>query len=111
VQPEESLQWNFFQRSIKLLKERGNKIFVLVGPFNEHILGIESINDYISLKNKVELWFQRNDVDYFMPPVLSAEFYQDASHPVSLGYEILAEQLFENAVFKAFILLYSSSSQ
>jgi len=104
LHPEESLQWKFFQRSVRLLQERGNKIFVLVGPFNEHMLEGESRTDYINLKNKVELWLQQNDVDYFLPEPLPAEFYQDASHPISRGYEIIAEQLFENAVFKAFIL-------
>ena len=111
VQPEESLQWKFFQRSIRLLEERGNKIFVLVGPFNEHILEGESKNSYMSLKNKVELWFQLHDINYFVPQALPAEFYQDASHPVDRGYEIIAEQLFENAVFKAFILQNSKPSQ
>jgi hypothetical protein len=111
VQPEESLQWKFFRRSVKLLEKRKNKIFVLVGPFNEHKLEGENRSDFINLKNKVELWLKQNDVDYFIPPVLSAEFYQDASHPVSRGYEIIAEQLFENAVFKAFIPQNSGPSQ
>ena len=103
IQPKESLQWKFFQRSVRLLEERGNKIFVLVGPFNEHLLEGESRSDYISLKNKVELWLQQNDIDFFLPSVLSAEFYQDASHPVSRGYEILAEQIFHDDLFQSHI--------
>ena len=33
-----SLQWQAFQGVVEYLKRRGNRVFVLVGPFNEHLL-------------------------------------------------------------------------
>ena len=104
VQLSTSLQWSFFRRSIEMLKARGNRVFVLVGPFNEHTLKPDSLNTYRLMKNEIEAWLQQNAIDYYMPPVLPGEFYRDASHPLSRGYAILAEQLFENDSFKSTIL-------
>ncbi len=96
VELETSLQWNFFQRSVKLLKKRGNSVFVLVGPFNEHMLKGESIEIYRKMKGKIEDWLQQNNIAYYMPPALPSEWYVDASHPMREGYAMLAKQLSEN---------------
>ena len=42
---------------------------------------------------EIEAWLRRNNVPYYMPAVLPAEFYCDASHPTSRGYAELAKQL------------------
>jgi len=107
VEPGTSLQWSFFQRSIEILRARGNTVFVLVGPFNEHMLKPKSIDTYRKLKSEIEAWLQRNNVPYYVPPALPSEFYSDAGHPLSEGYAMLAKQLFENEFFRSNIL-YSS---
>ena len=104
VELETSLQWNFFQWSVKLLKERGNSVFVLVGPFNEHMLKGQSIEIYRKMKSKIEDWLQQSNIAYYMPATLASEWYVDASHPMSEGYAMLAKQLFENESFRTSIL-------
>ncbi len=104
VKLETSLQWNFFKRSVELLKERGNSVFVLVGPFNEHMLKGESIEIYRKMKSKIEVWLQQNNIAYYMPQTLPSELYIDASHPLNEGYAMLAKQLFENESFRTSIL-------
>ncbi len=99
-----SLQWRFFRRTIELLKARGNTVFVLVGPFNEHMLKEKSKNVYQKMKSEIELWLQQNNVAYHVPAVLPSELYLDASHPSGEGYAMLARQLFENQSFKSSIL-------
>ena len=99
-----SLQWSFFRRSVELLKQRGNRIFVLVGPFNEHMLKAESIDTYRKMKSEIQTWLRHKNVAYYMPPALPSEFYRDASHPLGRGYAILAKQLFENDSFRSAIL-------
>lgn len=96
VELESSLQWKFFQKSVKLLKKRGNSVFVLVGPFNEHILKGQSIEIYRKMKGKIEDWLQQNNIAYYMPQTLPSKLYVDASHPMSEGYAMLAKQLLEN---------------
>ncbi len=110
VEPYTSLQWSFFRQTIKLLKARKNTVFVLVGPFNEHMLKEKSHSAYRKMKSEIEAWLQQNNVPYYMPPVLPERFYRDASHPLSEGYDMLAKQLFENQSFKSSILSSASSA-
>jgi hypothetical protein len=104
VMPDESLQWRCFLHTIQLLRERKNNVFVLVGPFNEHTLGQTNLVAYQTLKRQIELALNANNVNYYMPPVLPAEYYIDASHPTNEGYALLARQLTINESFKSFIL-------
>jgi len=104
VELETSLQWKFFRKSVELLSERGNSVFVLVGPFNEHMLKGESIEIYRQMKSEIALWLKQNDIAYYMAPALPSELYADASHPLDKGYAMLAKQLFENESFISGIL-------
>ena len=42
IPPGDSLQWRFFKETALRLRARGNEVFVLTGPFNEHIIAEES---------------------------------------------------------------------
>jgi len=94
-----SLQWKFFQRSIELLRQRGNKVFVLLGPFNEHLLTPESIDTYRKVQTEIAAWLKQNNIPHYIPPVLAAELYSDASHPLGEGYAELASRLIQNKAF------------
>jgi hypothetical protein len=104
VAPETSFQWSRFQRTIQLLQKRKNRVFVLVGPFNENMLEETNFESYQNLKKEIELWLTTNNIDYYAPPALPAELYVDASHPTGEGYALLAQQLYENESFKGFVL-------
>ena len=94
-----SLQWRFFKRSIRLLKQRNNKVFILLGPFNEHLLTPESIDKYRNMQTEIAAWLNDNNIPHHIPAVLPAELYSDASHPLSKGYAELAKHLMENSTF------------
>jgi len=104
VEPATSLQWRFFRQTVELLKARGNTVFVMVGPFNEHMLKNDSLNVYRKLKDEIGKWLSENKIPYYMPVPLPSEVYCDASHPIAQGYALLARQLFENDSFKSTIL-------
>ena len=55
VDPETSLQWRAFQCVAKTLRGRGNRLFVLVGPFNEHLLTPPSLERYRVIQASVAL--------------------------------------------------------
>ena len=93
-----SLQWSSFQRLVKILKERNNLVLVLVGPLNEHMLNEESLAAYNKIKKNIEILLKEKNISYYIPSVLPSEFYADISHPLSEGYALLAEQLFDNDV-------------
>ncbi len=104
IEPAQSLQWRFFRQTIDLLRARKNTVFVVVGPFNEHMLKPDSHKIYQKMKGEIETWLRQNDVAYYIAPVLPGELYRDASHPLGQGYAMLAKQLFENQSFKSTIL-------
>jgi hypothetical protein len=109
VELETSLQWLFFRRSVRLLRKRNNRVFVLIGPFNEHKMDADSIDTYRSMQIEIEAWLRRNNVPYYMPDVLPSHLYVDASHPLGAGYAELAKQLFENDSFTSYILSINNS--
>jgi hypothetical protein len=93
VDLETSLQWRAFQEVVDVLQRRDNRVFVLVGPFNEHLLSEKSHPAYQKLKSAIEAWLRDRQVAYSIPPVLPSELYGDASHPLAEGYAILARQI------------------
>ena len=109
VELETSLQWLFFRRTVELLRQRNNRVFVLVGPFNEHMFDADSLDTYRKMKAEIETWLQRDNLPYYMPEVLPAHLYVDSSHPLSEGYAKIAKQLFENAAFRSNIWSSGSS--
>lgn len=110
VELKTSLQWLFFRRSVELLRHRNNKVFVLVGPFNEHMLDADSIGTYRKMQAGIKAWLQVNDIPYYMPEVLPPHLYVDPSHPLGEGYASIAQQLFENVSFRSNVLSSGSSA-
>jgi hypothetical protein len=90
-----SLQWASFRRAIEILERRGNAVFVVVGPFNEHLLTPASRERYAVLKRGIEDWLKERKIAFLATAPLPSEQYGDASHPLSAGYALLAKQLGE----------------
>ena len=101
IDMDTSLQWPAFQRVVEILHRRGNRVFVLVGPFNEHMLTEESLENYLPVKETIAAWLKENQVPHLMPDALPSEQYADASHPLAAGYEALARQLLEDPAFRS----------
>lgn len=104
VDIESSLQWRFFRQTVEMLEERGNQVFVVFGPFNEHMMQTQSLAAYYKLQEGAKTWLSRSNVAFYVPAALPSEYYADASHPLSTGYALLARNLSENESFKALIL-------
>jgi hypothetical protein len=95
-----SLQWQAFQRTVDILQKRGNRVFVLVGPFNEHMLTPASRERYQKVKVTISAWLKANDVPHLIPDALPSALYGDASHPLAAGYEKLARQVAEVSAYR-----------
>jgi len=96
-----SLQWHAFQEVVELLQDRGNRVFVVVGPFNEHMLTAPSLKRYGKVKATIAAWLEEKQVPYKMPAPLASEQYGDASHPLPQGYAELAKQLYREPFFRS----------
>jgi hypothetical protein len=101
VDLEASLQWHAFQRVVGILQQRGNRVFVLVGPFNEHLLNRDSLQRYQVVKATLAAWLQAQQIAHALPPPLESGQYGDASHPLALGYAALARQLLRVPFFRS----------
>ncbi len=93
VAPETSFQWESFRRALGILRERGNRVFVLVGPFNEHLLTEAGRAGYARVRDGITAWLQAEGVEHDVPPALPSGLYADASHPLAAGYAELARRL------------------
>ncbi|MBM3997056.1 MAG: hypothetical protein FJ303_23325 [Planctomycetes bacterium] len=98
-----SLQWPAFQRAVEILKGRGNRVFVIVGPLNEHMMTPASLGRYQKVKATISAWLAEKQVPHIVATVLPSEVYGDASHPFAAGYEMLARQLREDPTFREMI--------
>ena len=103
VRLDESLQWRFFRRTVQLLRQRGNQVFVLIGPLNEHMLTTSGLAEYNEMKHQVAAWHAKQAIAHFAPPALPSELYADLSHPTAAGYARLAEQLLAQEAFRSFL--------
>lgn len=90
---QDSLQWQAFQRTLRLLKARGNRVFVIVGPVNEHMLQQDSLRRYQALLAEIETALWNDDTPHLVLSLLPSDEYADLSHPLSAGYKHLAEQI------------------
>lgn len=97
----ESLQWKSFQKIARQLKNRGNRLFVVLGPYNEHLLTKTSRNRFIAIKQDATEWLEKNNIFYCAPALLPDIEYGDASHPLAEGYRRIALQIHADSDFQA----------
>ncbi len=90
---ESSLQWQAFQRLVGHLQSRGNDIYVIVGPLNQHKLTEANRARFLKLENDVGTWLKENNIPHWIADTLPSKLYADASHPLTQGYRELAEEI------------------
>jgi len=103
VDLDASLQWKAFDRLVDLLRDRGNDVLVVIGPFNEHMIAEDQRATYRRLRDDIAARLERKHVAWIVPATLPANLYADASHPLTDGYAALASTIFQNAVFKRWL--------
>ena len=104
VKLDSSLQWAALQRSVGLLRARGNDVLVLVAPFNEPMMTEPGVLAYRKLRGGISSWLDQQHVPHVVPESLPSELYADASHPLSAGYELLARRVYQDDAFQAWYI-------
>ncbi|HEX4000129.1 MAG TPA: hypothetical protein VHX65_16365 [Pirellulales bacterium] len=104
VEPPDSLQWQAFQRVVRILKSRNDDVLVILGPFNEHMIPAEQRPTFRNWQKTIVSWLAENHVAAVVPDALPSELYADASHPLTQGYRLLASRLLETAELRAWAL-------
>jgi hypothetical protein len=98
-----SLQWAAFRAVIDRLRDRGDDVLVVVGPFNEHHVVQSQRATSRALRDGIAAWLSRNGVAVIIPETLPSELYADASHPLTEGYALLAERIWNDAGFQKWL--------
>lgn len=100
VAPAESLQFAAFQRLVTLLRQRGNKVLVVIGPLNRHMIASGSRSSFDQWQGELVNWLDQRDILHFSPATLPSDLYGDASHPLTGGYRQLARELLGASVLR-----------
>jgi hypothetical protein len=110
VQLQSSLQWAAFQRSVELLRSRGNDVLVIVAPFNEHMIADGCLGGYRAIRAGIAAWLEENRLPHVVPEALPSELYADASHPLTAGYALLARRIGQAEAFRKWMQEASSGN-
>ena len=97
---DKSLQWRAFRTTAELLRDRGNSVFVIIGPLNEHMLTDESRDRFRTMSRQAESWLADREIAYYAAVPLPSREYADASHPLDAGYKRLARQVYDQTEFQ-----------
>jgi hypothetical protein len=98
-----SLQWGAFQRVLAELKQRGNDVLVILGPFNEHMLAEDNRPAFRKTRDGISKWLTENHIPSVTPEPLPSALYADASHPLTEGYALLAKRLYQSQPFREWL--------
>jgi len=102
VELETSLQWRSLERALAFLEAKDSEVFVIVGPFNEHMLTEADGAVFAALRDGIAARLGQRGVACWAAPLLPSREYADASHPLSEGYARLAQELFDDEGFVRF---------
>ena len=103
VDLDASLQWGAFRRLLELLERRDNRVLVLLGPFNEHMVVEENRPAFRKVRDGIAAWLAEQRVPHVAPETLPSQLYADASHPLTDGYRLLAQRLYQDPVFRRWL--------
>lgn len=100
---DRSRQWAAFREQLDILKGRGNKVFVVVGPFNPYIMTEPCLERYRALCASIAEWLEHHHPAFHIAPDLPSEQYGDSSHPLGPGYAVAAGRLCKDKRFLAWL--------
>lgn len=106
VSLDASLQWQAFRRVVALLRARGNDVFVILGPFNEHMIADDQRPAFRSMRDQVRDRLVQMGAGVIVPETLPSDLYADASHPLTAGYELLASRIWSDPLFQRWVALH-----
>jgi hypothetical protein len=103
VNLDASVQWKAFERLVKLLRDRGNDVLVVIGPFNEHMIALDQRGQYRAIRDDIRSQLSRERIPVIVPETLAPNLYADASHPLTEGYAALARELSQDPAFQKWL--------
>jgi hypothetical protein len=103
VDLDASLQWRAFRRLLGILRQRGNDVLVVVGPFNESLMADDNRPACREIRDGIAAWLSQQRIPHVVPESLPSTLYADASHPLTQGYELLARRIHADPGFQQWL--------
>jgi hypothetical protein len=103
--PDGSVQWECYLEALKLLKDKGNRVFVLLGPYNTYNLTDKSRACFFSMMAAVKQKLDELGYPYFdsTRDLLPSREYADKSHMLKNGHVLLARAMVKDARFRQWL--------
>jgi hypothetical protein len=100
-----SVQWECYLGALKLLKSRGNRVFVLLGPYNTYNLTDKSRERFFAMMAAVKKKLDELGYPYFdsTRDLLPSEEYADKSHVLKKGHGMLARAMVDDQHFQQWL--------
>lgn len=100
---EQSFQWRCTRQTVRALHDRTDRLLVVIGPYNEHLLTQASRQRYRERLQQARDWIESQGIACVVPEALPSALYADASHPLAEGYRLLAERLLADETFRGWL--------
>lgn len=102
---DESLQWEFYLKALRLLKKKGCSVFVLLGPYNTYCLTEASRGRFFAMMAEVKAGLDKLGYAYFdsTPDLLPSAEFGDQCHLLRDGHARLAEALVKDPAFQEWL--------
>lgn len=101
----ESVQWEFYLKALKILKNKRNKVFILLGPYNTYCLNERSRKRFFAMMDEVKRQLDELGFPYFdsTADLLPRDEYADQCHLLKDGHVQLARALVNDASFRRWL--------
>lgn len=88
-------QWGSFLRILNLMERRNNRVLVVLGPMNEHMMDAPTLRIYGRLRTKMVEQLQARGTRVFVPTLLPSGHFADICHPLGIGYAEIAKEMLQ----------------
>ncbi|MBT4484656.1 MAG: hypothetical protein HOC71_13375 [Candidatus Latescibacteria bacterium] len=105
VEISESIQFECFVNAIKKLSKNNSRVFILLGPFNHHMLTPESRERLFDMMDDVKKVFDDMGYPYFdtLKINLPSNTFADTCHLLKDGHIILAREIIKDTRFQQWL--------
>ncbi len=105
LSPDRSVEWECYRGALRLLKEKGNRVFVLLGPYNTYNLTDKSRARFFAMMASVKKKLDELGYPYFdsTRDLLPSREYADKSHVLRNGHVLLARAMTQDARFRQWV--------
>jgi len=105
LDPAESIQFGLFLDAVEGLKKKNTRVFIMIGPYNQHYLVPESRERLFAMVEKIKAVFDERGYQYFdtFTVGLPSDTFGDSCHLLREGHDMLAKKMAADPAFRKWL--------